>query len=103
MYDLEYLPAARKDLVDIVRYISQELQNPDAAEHLAIEMIEIAEKTQIFPYANPAHHPIRPLKNEYRKVFVQNYVMFYWVDEKKKRITIARVLYAKRDSKQLLE
>ena len=42
MYDLEYLPAARKDLVDIVRYISQELQNPDAAEHLAIEMIEIA-------------------------------------------------------------
>ena len=31
MYKLEYLPVARKDMIEIVRYISRELQNPDAA------------------------------------------------------------------------
>lgn len=29
--------------------------------------------------------------------------MFYWVDEDKKRITVARVVYAKRDYELLLE
>ena len=34
MYKLEYLPVARKDMLEIVRYISRELQNPDAADRL---------------------------------------------------------------------
>ena len=34
MYKLEYLPIARKDMLDIVRYISQDLKNPDAAKRL---------------------------------------------------------------------
>lgn len=35
LYKLEYLPVARKDMLEIVRYISRELQNPDAADRLA--------------------------------------------------------------------
>ena len=81
MYNLEYLPVALQDMVAIVRYISRELGNPAAA-----------------PYT-----PIRPLKHEYRKVLVQNYFIFYWVDEEKKLITIARVVYAKSDYDPLLE
>ena len=73
MYKLEYLPVARKDSV------------------------------LSFPYAPPAYQPIRPLKHEYRKILVQNYLMFYWVDEEKKLVTVARVVYAKRDYGRLLE
>ena len=40
MYKLEYLPVARRDMIEIVRYISQELQNPTAADKLAMELIE---------------------------------------------------------------
>lgn len=40
MYKLEYLPVARKDMLEIVRYISRELQNPDAADRLAVELID---------------------------------------------------------------
>ena len=40
MYKLEYLPVARRDMIEIVRYISQELQNPTAADQLAMELIE---------------------------------------------------------------
>lgn len=103
MYSLEYLPVARKDMLEIVRYISRDLQNPDAAEHLAVELVNAAESLLTFPYATPAYYPIRPLKHEYRKILVRNYLMFYWVDEEKKLVTIARVVYAKRDYSHLLK
>jgi len=103
LYKLEYLPVARKDMLEIVRYISGELQNPDAADRLAVELVDAAENVLTFPYANPAYRPIRPLKHEYRKILVQNYLILYWVDEEKKLVTVARVVYAKRDYGRLLD
>lgn len=103
LYILEYLPVARKDMIEIVRYISRELQNPDAADRLAVELVNAAESVLTFPYAAPAYQPIRSLKHEYRKILVQNYLMFYWVDEEERLVTVARVVYAKRDYGRLLE
>ena len=57
MYKLEYLPVARKDMIEIVRYISRELQNPDAADRLAVELVNAAESVLTFPYAAPAYQP----------------------------------------------
>ena len=68
MYKLEYLPVAQRDMVEIVRYISGELQNPAAADRLAMELVNAAESILTFPYALPAYQPIRPLKREYRKI-----------------------------------
>ena len=102
MYQLEYLPIARQDMLEIVKYISHELFNPSAAEKLAIEMIEAAESLSEFPYSKPVHVTIKPLKQEYRRLVVKNYVMFYWVDEVEKRIVIARVIYIRRDFDKLL-
>lgn len=103
MYKLEYLPVAQRDMVEIVRYISGELQNPVAGERLAMELVNAAESVLTFPYALPAYQPIRSLKREYRKILVQNFFVFYWVDEEKKLVTVARVVYAKRDISRLLE
>lgn len=103
MYNLIYLPAARQDMVDIVRYVSRVLENPIAAERLAETLIEAGERIAAFPYANPAHRPIRLLKREYRKLLVQNYLMLYWVDEENQCVTVARVVYAKRNYTRLLE
>ena len=103
MYDLEYLPMARKDMVEAVRYISEKLKNPAAAERLAEELIEAGDRITLFPYANPVHMPVRPLKHEYRKLPVRSYLMLYWVDEEKKLITVARVIYARRNYERLLE
>ena len=102
MYDLQYLPSARKDMVDVVRYISETLHNPTAAERLAEELIEAGDSILTFPYANPVHMPIRPLKHEYRKLRVRNYLVFYWVDEERKLVTDARMIYARRNYEGLL-
>lgn len=103
MYSLEYLPIARQDMIEIVQYISKNLSNPTAAAQLADHLIEAGERLTQFPYANPVYYPIRPLKREYRKIPVKNYLMFYWVDEAEKLVTVARVIYAKRDYGRLLD
>ena len=102
MYKLQYLPAARQDMIEIVRYVSKTLSNPAAADQLALEMIEAGKQIAKFPYANPAYIPIRPLRHEYRKRLVRNFLVFYWVEEEKKIVTVARVIYAKRDYERLL-
>lgn len=103
MYKVEYLPVARKDMLEIVRYISGELKNPNAADRLAVELINAMENVLTFPYRAPVYQPIRPLKHEYRKILAHNYLMFYWVDEDKELVTVARVVYAKRDYSRVLE
>lgn len=103
MYDLEYQSAARQDMVNIVTYISKTLSNPAAAQRLADEFIDSAEKIRDFPYSMPIYHPLKALKYEYRKLLVGNYIVFYRVDENKKRITMARVIYAKRNYNKVLE
>jgi len=102
MYKLEYLPIAKQDMVEIARYISKELRNPSAAEKLAVEMIDAAERLVDFPYSKAMHITAKPLKHEYRRLVVKNYVMFYWVNEIEKSIVIARVIYAHRDFDNLL-
>ncbi len=89
-------------MADAVRYISNELGNPSAAKNLANEMVEATERLVGFPYAAPVLLPIKPLKHEYRKLLVKQYIIFYWVDEKAKTITVARVIYARRDYLKLL-
>ena len=103
MYQLVFLLIARQDMTDIARYIGHELCNPTAAFMLADEMIAAAERLVDFPYINAVHKSEEPLKKEYRKLIVKSYIMFYWVDEKEKRITIARVIYARRDYEKLLK
>jgi len=102
LYHIEFLPIAKKDMVDIVQYISHTLQNPQAANTIMEHFSKGIEMIQSFPYANPVYSPIMPLKHEYRKMLIGSYLMFYWVDEQQKSVTITRVIYASRDYKSLL-
>ena len=43
------------------------------------------------------------LNHEYRKTIVENYLMFYWVDEPGKTVTAARGIYGKRDYGKMIE
>ena len=97
MYKLEFLPVAKNDMLEIVKYISNELKNPTAASKLAEEFISSAEKVCDFPYSNNVYTPIKPLGLEYRRIIVDNYLMFYTVNEQTKTVTIMRVIYARRN------
>ena len=95
MYKLEFLPIAKKDIEDIVQYISHNLKNPIAAKKLSNNFIVATNSILEFPYGYPIYNLFENLKNEYRSIKVKNFLMFYTIDEEKKTITIARILYQK--------
>ncbi len=103
MYKLEYLPLALQDMVEIASYISHNLKNPSIAERLSVKLVEAADNITTFPYGHPVYQSIKLLQREYRKLSVEDYLMFYWIDEPSKKITIARVIYAKRNYENRLE
>ena len=103
MYKVEYLPVALQDVLEIARYIAFELNNPAAAERLSEAIFEAGNRLTEFPYTYPVYTPIRPLEYEYRKALVQNYIIFYRVDEKNKLVTVSRLIYAKRNYEYLLK
>ena len=102
IYEVKYLPSARQDMVDIVSYISKELKNSVAALALADAFISQETDIAAMPYAFPAYTPIRPLKHEYRTALVKNYLMFFWISELEKTVTVARVIYAARDYSKII-
>lgn len=95
MYKLEYLPSAIRDMTDAVSYVSGQLHNSQAAEVLMNAFLDAAQQIPSFPYSNPLYRPLRPLKQEYRKMVVGNYLVFYWVGESKQTVTVARVIYGR--------
>lgn len=103
MYTVEYLPIAKNDMVDIVKYISNDLQSPLVAEKFAVEMIEKIEGLSLLPYRNSVYFPVRQLKKEYRRLQINNFIAFYYVEEETKVVTVARVLYNKRDFQRILD
>lgn len=101
-YNIFYLEQAKNDLKEIAAYIADELKNPTAAEKLIDKIIAAAKNLETFPYANTVFIPLQPLKHEYRKVVVDNFMLFYRIDEHKKEVSVSRMIYARRHlTKQL--
>ena len=97
MYSIEILPIAQQDLTEIARYVAVTLDSPQAAERLAEQLIDGIRSLRNLPCRRPVYHPIRNLEHEYRALRVENYLVFYWVDENPQLVTVARVIYAKSD------
>ena len=97
MYKLEYLKTALDDISQIISYIKDTLCNKTAAISLLKNILKVSDKLTVFPYSYPVYTPIRKLKYEYRKLVIQNYIMFYYINESTKTVTISRVVYARSD------
>lgn len=101
MYEIRYLPLARKDLTDITTYITDHLKAPNAAMDLLNALDESISRLEQFPYSCKVYQPIRELENEYRLLPVKNYAVFYVVKEKV--VEIHRVVYAKMDLTKIIK
>lgn len=102
MYKLEFLPIAKKDMEDIIYYVSNVLVNKKAANALAKSFISEANGILDFPYGSSAHH-INNLKYEYRSIKIKNFLMFYTINERDKIVIIVRVLYQKMNINDILD
>lgn len=96
MYEIKYLPLARKDLTEIATYIADHLKAPKAAMDLLDALDESISRLEQFPYSScKVYQPIEALEAEYRLLPVKNYAVFYVVKEQ--TVEIHRVVYGKTD------
>ncbi|HBQ86267.1 MAG TPA: type II toxin-antitoxin system RelE/ParE family toxin [Syntrophomonas sp.] len=101
MYEIRYLPMARKDLADIINYIAGHLQAPKAALDLLNSLDEAISRLEQFPYSCEVYQPIRPLTYEYRLLPVRNYAVFYVV--KAQVVEIHRIVYSRMDLNKIIK
>ena len=93
-------PAALEDIQEIKRYISEELQNPEAAQKIVIGILERIKKVRDFPEIGALLSRKIGTHTNYRFISCGNYLAFYRI--KDCTIFFDRVLYAKRDYTRIL-
>ena len=101
MYELQYLPLFYDDLLATVKYLSEVLHNPKAANKL-IDDVENAILDRL-PNAE-AFEPFHSLKERrypYCRIYVNNYIVYYVVIEHR-IMEVRRLLYVGRNRDQIL-
>ncbi len=99
-YHIQYLPIFKEDLSGIVDYITQVLHNPRAAERL-VNDVEVAIYHRLKAPLGYAPYPTNTKRpHPYYRIQVRNYSIFYVV--KDKTMEVRRIIYNKRDIKNLL-
>ena len=96
-YRVEFLELALLDLQAITIYITKELGMPKAAKNLAELFIHEINLLQNHPYSNAQYISAKPLEHDFRRMIIRHYSVFYWIEEDSKTVTIARILYNKRN------
>ncbi|MBR6710820.1 MAG: type II toxin-antitoxin system RelE/ParE family toxin [Selenomonadaceae bacterium] len=102
MYEIIYLPTARKQLEDIVDYIAAELAAPDTAFDFIDEVDKAIKSLAEMPYRHSIYHTSFAVLEEVRWISVKNYNVFYKVFEEDKTVEIRRVLLQLQDSENRL-
>jgi len=86
---------ARKDLVTIRRYISEELENPQTADRIIHELRSAIENLQFFSRRGRPLDALIAVHTEYRYLPCENYCIFYLEDEE--NVVIVRILHQRQD------
>lgn len=96
-YEVKLTPQAVEQIQETVSYISHILLEPETARRWAdLLQQEISSLNSM-----PARFPFieeKPWHNYgIRKMTVKNFLVYYWIDEEKKAVTVTAVIYGRRD------
>ena len=102
IYDVKITKQAKEQMAQIVDYISDELFAPEAA----INLLDKLEKSIIALTEFPERYQLideEPWRSEgVRKIVVNNFLVYYWINTQERKVHVTAVIYAKRDQlKQL--
>lgn len=102
-YKIIFSENAKRDLISIVKYISDELLEPNIAEKISHRILkaiksldEFSNRHRLCDYQEWKDKGLRFLPTE-------NYFVFYIPDELNKIVKIYRVIYGKRDIENQLK
>jgi toxin ParE1/3/4 len=92
-FKVKFSDQAADDLDEIIRYISEELRNPQAAGHFYGAVDEKLALLREHPYMFPLYHDGKLSAEGFHSVAIGNFIMFYLVDDDMSLVNIARILY----------
>lgn len=101
-YSVHFTKFAMNDLDDIYLYISKELFAESAAEALLNRLENSIMQLKEFPKLGSRLTDQYLRMKGYRRIIIDSYIIFYIVNEQKKRVIIMRILYGKRKYEDLL-
>ena len=96
-YKIQFSKDARKDLKDIYIYIKYNLQEPIIAKKLIDKIRKEIYKLEDNPIVYTIIKDEIIKKREIRKIKVNNYIVFYRVEENNKIVEIVRIMYGRRN------
>ncbi|MBR4860607.1 MAG: type II toxin-antitoxin system RelE/ParE family toxin [Firmicutes bacterium] len=102
MYSVVITKQAEEDLHGIFEYISFTLYEPGYAAHKLQKLEQAISRLNYMPERYKKYEEEPWAKIGLRKMPVDNYNIFYFVDNEIEQVTVLRILYSKRDeTKQL--
>mgnify|MGYP000802078783 FL=1 len=99
---IKVTPLGVKDLEEIVPYMTQELDNANAAASFLDEVDVCYARMEEMPFLFEECHDPRLKALQYRRAIIKHYVMVYRVDEAEKTIYVLRFFYGARDYEKLI-
>ena len=101
-YKIKMTPKAAEDMKNIYEYISEELYAATAANNLLRKIEKEITRLKTFPFSCPYVSDLYLKIKGYRRLIVENYVVFYFLKEEKEKVVIVRILYGKQKYEKLL-
>lgn len=100
MFEVKVAPQAAEDLLEIKKYIENELQNPIAAHNTVLNIVETYENLSTLAEAGIQVERYVPFPTDYKFVLANNYSIFYRIDGN--IVRVIRIMYSKRDFVRIL-
>ena len=97
-YDIRFTGTADKDLFEIL-HIKVDLCNPIPSNELFDNISSSISKLADFPHIGSV---LICKRRKYHKLTVKNYLVLYRVDKKARTVIIERIVYARRNLKNIL-
>ncbi len=101
-YKIKITPKAEEDLNEVFSYISLELANNNAAKGLMSKIESSIMRLQAFPFSCSSVEDELLKEKGYRKLIIENYIVFYMVNELERHVVIMRVLYGRHKYQDLI-
>ncbi len=103
IYNVKVTKKAKADLLRTVKYISEKLHNPKAANELLDEAEKEIAGLSESPESYPLVHDELLSSKGVRRTFVKNYTIFYKIYEKSEKVSVLRFLYSRSDWAAILK
>lgn len=94
-YKVKINSHAYQDLDSIYRYVSTQLDMPQAAEHIVTDLEQGIKSLARFPERGSIFDAWHSSEQRYHRIIVRDYIIVYTISEKEKEVRVLTVRYAR--------